>query len=326
MPEREALDPAVAGVGRGRPGRAPRRPGPGGARRRRTAPGGGRGPAARGGSWSPRAPPRRAGTDRPARRYGMPAMVAVPPVGVTRPSSIRSVVVLPAPLGPRNPVTLPCSTSKLRLSTATTSPKRLVRPWICDGFHVRHCAPVTPPGHRRREGFAALPHDRDEPPPSLSHGGWPAAVHRLPSSHDELRTVKDLARRAHVMVRRHPATADAALALCLCHRGARLAGRRPRPDATFRPRLPSAGDGRRRARHARHLAPAGVAPPGSVLGGDRRGRRLPRRPDRGRGRRGRRHHPGRIPGDLQRRRPRPAAFPDAGARPLPRRHPGRGGP
>ena len=30
-----------------------------------------------------------------------------PSVGVTRPSSIRSVVVLPAPLGPRNPVTRP---------------------------------------------------------------------------------------------------------------------------------------------------------------------------------------------------------------------------
>ena len=36
-------------------------------------------------------------------------MVAVPPVGVTRPSSIRRVVVLPAPLGPRKPVTAPCA-------------------------------------------------------------------------------------------------------------------------------------------------------------------------------------------------------------------------
>src|ERR1022692_597518 len=47
-----------------------------------------------------------------------------------RPSSIRKVVVLPAPFGPRKPVTLPCATSKLRLSTATTFPNCLVRPFI----------------------------------------------------------------------------------------------------------------------------------------------------------------------------------------------------
>ena len=44
----------------------------------------------------------------------------------TRPRSMRSVVVLPAPLGPRNPTTLPCSTVKLTWSTAVRSPKRLV--------------------------------------------------------------------------------------------------------------------------------------------------------------------------------------------------------
>src|ERR1035441_4898354 len=41
---------------------------------------------------------------------------------------MRKVVVLPAPLGPRNPVTRPASTSKLRSSTATTSLNRLVSP------------------------------------------------------------------------------------------------------------------------------------------------------------------------------------------------------
>src|ERR671911_721454 len=55
-------------------------------------------------------------------------MVAVPPVGVTRPSSMRRVVVLPAPLGPRKPVTEPGSTVKLRSSTARTWPKFLDRP------------------------------------------------------------------------------------------------------------------------------------------------------------------------------------------------------
>ena len=39
----------------------------------------------------------------------------------------RIVVLLPDPLGPRNPVTRPGWTSKLRSSTATTRPKRLVR-------------------------------------------------------------------------------------------------------------------------------------------------------------------------------------------------------
>ena len=42
------------------------------------------------------------------------------------------VVDLPAPLGPRNPVTTPGRTSKLSPSTATVAPKRLLRPrtWI----------------------------------------------------------------------------------------------------------------------------------------------------------------------------------------------------
>ena len=37
------------------------------------------------------------------------------------------VVVLPAPLGPRNPVTTPGLTEKLRSSTATIAPNRFVR-------------------------------------------------------------------------------------------------------------------------------------------------------------------------------------------------------
>ncbi len=41
---------------------------------------------------------------------------------------MRSVVVFPDPLGPRNPVTRPGSTVKLRLSTASTGPKCLLSP------------------------------------------------------------------------------------------------------------------------------------------------------------------------------------------------------
>src|SRR5690606_19978842 len=41
---------------------------------------------------------------------------------------IRSVVVLPAPFGPRRPYTSPADTSKLRLSTASTEPAPRVEP------------------------------------------------------------------------------------------------------------------------------------------------------------------------------------------------------
>ena len=47
---------------------------------------------------------------------------AVPLVGRIRPSSARSVVDLPEPLGPRKPVTRPASTVNERSSTASVSP------------------------------------------------------------------------------------------------------------------------------------------------------------------------------------------------------------
>ncbi len=55
-----------------------------------------------------------------------PATVPVPEVGDRRPQSMRMVVDLPAPLGPRNPKISPLATSRLMPSTATKSPKRLV--------------------------------------------------------------------------------------------------------------------------------------------------------------------------------------------------------
>src|SRR5690554_3454693 len=57
-------------------------------------------------------------------------MEALPPSGVRKPVSIFMVVDLPAPFGPRKPRTSPGFTSKDRLSTATWSPKRLVRLFI----------------------------------------------------------------------------------------------------------------------------------------------------------------------------------------------------
>src|SRR5262245_6634351 len=53
-------------------------------------------------------------------------MVTLPVVGGISPPIIRSVVVLPAPLGPRRPKTSPPATSKLTSSTATRSPNRRV--------------------------------------------------------------------------------------------------------------------------------------------------------------------------------------------------------
>src|SRR3954470_2561975 len=75
------------------------------------------------------APTVRTGSGGPA--YGVPLKVAVPVSGRTRPSSIRMVVVLPAPLGPRKPVTDPGSTVNERSETARTGPNALLssRPW-----------------------------------------------------------------------------------------------------------------------------------------------------------------------------------------------------
>jgi hypothetical protein len=47
-------------------------------------------------------------------------MLALPELGVMNPASMRIVVVLPAPLGPRKPSTSPGFTSKLTSSTAVS--------------------------------------------------------------------------------------------------------------------------------------------------------------------------------------------------------------
>src|SRR3712207_9189285 len=60
--------------------------------------------------------------------YGRPLTSARPDVAGTRPVIIRIVVVLPAPLGPRKPVTVPDSSSNDTSSTTVRSPYFLVRP------------------------------------------------------------------------------------------------------------------------------------------------------------------------------------------------------
>ena len=56
-----------------------------------------------------------------------PAMVALPEVGAVRPTIIRIEVDLPAPFGPRKPVTRPSRATKLMSSTAVLVPYFLVR-------------------------------------------------------------------------------------------------------------------------------------------------------------------------------------------------------
>ena len=56
-----------------------------------------------------------------------PATVALPPVRVSRVQRMEMVVVLPAPLGPRNPKSSPGSTVKEMSFTAVKGPKRLTR-------------------------------------------------------------------------------------------------------------------------------------------------------------------------------------------------------
>src|SRR3954454_11722670 len=51
-----------------------------------------------------------------------------PAVGRSRPATIRRVVVLPQPDGPRRAKNEPCGMVRSRSSTAVKSPKRLVRP------------------------------------------------------------------------------------------------------------------------------------------------------------------------------------------------------
>ena len=64
-----------------------------------------------------------------SRTTSWPAMRAKPASGRERVASMRTVVVLPAPLGPSSATTVHGSTRRSRSSTATKLPKLLVRPW-----------------------------------------------------------------------------------------------------------------------------------------------------------------------------------------------------
>src|SRR5215210_5123164 len=102
---------------------------------------------------SSRVPTRRPGFGR--SRYRPPRIWAWPLSGLERPTSIRIVVVLPAPLGPRKPVTVPGSQRNVTSETTVRPPSCLVSPlvWIM-------------PADSRPAGFAATVRGLRSPSPS----------------------------------------------------------------------------------------------------------------------------------------------------------------
>src|SRR3954451_15121564 len=57
-----------------------------------------------------------------------PKTEALPPSGRSRVASTRTMVVFPAPFGPRSPWTVPSSTARSTPSSATVEPNRLTTP------------------------------------------------------------------------------------------------------------------------------------------------------------------------------------------------------
>src|SRR3954453_22996875 len=148
----------------------------------------------------------------------------MPSVGVTRPSSIRRVVVLPAPFGPRKPVTAPSRVLKLRSSTALTSPKRFDSPcisiaaiadpsveFVASTLLVRRPAVVG----RTRGGASARRHVADAQKSSLRQRPFCSAGEETAAVPGYGRAVSKPARRLVALLRRRPGAADAVLAVLL---------------------------------------------------------------------------------------------------------------
>ncbi len=92
---------------------------------------------------------------------GSPATVADPEVGAIRVPRVRTVVVFPAPLGPRNPNTSPRLTSKETSSYAIRSPKCLERFWTESANSETldsGVMPAPPTSHGPRVGQLRLGH------------------------------------------------------------------------------------------------------------------------------------------------------------------------
>src|SRR5581483_6752004 len=119
-------------------------------------------------------------------RYGWPPIVAVPDVGFTNPRIMRSVVVLPAPLGPRKPVTEPGSTVKLSRSTARMLPRKtFVRSWATMRPSACGAAVVTGPSQHTGSSVRSAPDELQTTPGVVDRrhlhvhqpGGQPVFAH-----------------------------------------------------------------------------------------------------------------------------------------------------
>src|ERR1700761_7640227 len=93
-----------------------------------------------------------------ARGGSMPKTRATPASGRTRPINSRTIIVLPAPLGPSSATTSPARTSKSRSATAFVRPKLR----LTHSSSATVCRIVLPPGGRP---CPAVVH-------SLAGGGW----------------------------------------------------------------------------------------------------------------------------------------------------------
>src|SRR5207244_3791776 len=73
-----------------------------------------------------------------------PPTVARPASGRNKVARILTTVVLPAPLGPSTPTTLPVGTSRSTPFSATVSPKRLTRPFAWIASDIPNKPPEVP--------------------------------------------------------------------------------------------------------------------------------------------------------------------------------------
>ena len=153
----------------------------------RRAPGGGRRRCGTGGPRPRRGPPRRSRPGRSRSAYGTPLDGAVPASGRTRPSRARRVVVLPAPLGPRNPVIGAGVDREGQVVDRGDASEALREPVDLDGVHGRMVGPPRAPVSSHLPARSpispaaerALRPGGDEPRLVRDHTSWPRS--RAPS-------------------------------------------------------------------------------------------------------------------------------------------------
>src|SRR5438105_4218172 len=103
---------------------------------------------------------------------GIPATSALPALGRTTVDNTRTVVVFPAPLGPRKPNTSPVETSKLTSSSAVLCPNRLVRPRARIAVSTVTTSVSTRVNNASDTLLARFGIAEEEN--SVAFGGWPA--------------------------------------------------------------------------------------------------------------------------------------------------------